>query len=185
MSGQEEIIQTNNSGKVLQHVTIPCDQPAKGEHLAYFWSGWKKKNIGQKSPGVQSFCFNGYKTFIRVPLSTQGHRWLIVSGTRKTPPWFELTVLYYKQVKINIIWWLINTYLIRKSSNSGSASSIMGCRNASILLVFSIVPSMKSLASVEKKYNQICYFSNSLYQLLQLSEGKKVNVEICLTFLSS
>ena len=38
-----------------------------------------------------------------------------------------------------------STYLMRKSSNSGSASSRMGCRNASILLVFSMEPSIKSL----------------------------------------
>ena len=43
MSSQEEIIQTNNSRKILQHVTIPRDQPAKGEHLAYLRSGWEEK----------------------------------------------------------------------------------------------------------------------------------------------
>lgn len=50
MGGQEKVIKPNNGGEVLEHVTIPCDQPAESKHLTHFGS------VGERVYNLNDTC---------------------------------------------------------------------------------------------------------------------------------
>lgn len=83
MSGQEKVIESNNGGKILEHVTIPRDKPAQSKYLTNFGSAMEKKLEKEKFVNNKQAADDRIAIIVISSISTNLFKRNIIWGVQK------------------------------------------------------------------------------------------------------